>query len=69
MRRRKLNLTATLSISLNFELRDKGRRHTAMLPLAWVSMELSKWQQLINRVKTGLTLAQIGFNAIAWGLA
>lgn len=66
---KRMNLTATLSVSLNFELADKGRRHTAMLPLAWISMELSRWQRLISQVKTGLTLAQIGFNAIAWGLA
>lgn len=68
MRRRKLNLTATLSISLNFELRDKGRHHTAMLPLAWVSMELSKWQQLVGRIQTALTIGSIVGRSVAWGV-
>lgn len=66
MSRRKLDLTMTLSVSLNCQLSDRGKHQTLMLPLAWVSMEMSKWQRLARQFQTGLN--NILFGQMIWGL-
>ena len=68
MKRRKLDLTMTLSLSLNCQLADKGRSQMFMLPLAWASMELSKWQRLARRLQTAVTIGGILGRSLAWGI-
>jgi hypothetical protein len=69
MKRRKLmRLTMTLSLSLNCELRDHDRHALFSLPLAWLTMPLDKWRQLVRNVTIGLTLTGIIGRSVAWGV-
>lgn len=61
-------LTVTLSLSLNCEVKDKNRRAVVSLPLAWVSMSLSKWQKAIYKIKTAFTVSTIIGNSLAYGV-
>lgn len=63
---KRLNLTMTLSLSLNCQLSDRGRSKTFMLPLAWVTMPLDGWRRLAQQVQTGLNSALFG--AMVWGV-
>jgi len=65
---KQLALTMTISFSFNCQLSDKGRSHTFILPLAWVSMEMSKWQRLVRQVQTTLTIGGILGRSLAWGI-
>lgn len=68
MRPRKFALTMTLSMSLNCHLSDRGQQQTFMLPLAWLTMELTKWQGLAHKIQTALTIGGIMGRSLAWGM-
>jgi hypothetical protein len=69
MKRYKLmHLTMTLSLSLNCELRDNGRHATFSLPLAWLTMPVDSWRQLVRRITIVLTLTGIAGRSLAWGV-
>lgn len=67
-RRTVMQLTMTVSVNLNCELRDKDRYAIFSLPLAWLTMPVDKWHQLVRRVRVGLTLTSILGRSLAWGV-
>ncbi len=65
---RRFDLTMTLSLSLNCQLSDRNCHQTFILPLAWLTMEMTRWQQLAGQIKTALTFTGILGRSLAWGM-
>lgn len=64
-------MSLTLSLSLNCSIVAPGRSKTVMLPLAWLTLPLAKWQAIASTghfVKNALTFTGIMGRSLAWGV-
>jgi hypothetical protein len=61
-------MTLTISLSINATLTNGNQYRTAILNLAWLTLPLTGWQRLTNRIETAVKLFQISFNMMTFAL-